>query len=212
MSARRGLGHHPIAAADSRVERGGAQRGAGLVELALVALILVTMVGATFDYGRAWRGGVAATEGVRTAARIGSNGGKDRAADFNSLSGMKSALTASGLIDGVERVVVFRTDDPDGEIPTVCKTGTSSVCQIIPGNAFRTSWETDSVTAATQTNGCLNIATSRNWCPTTRITTQATSEYYGVWIQVRHEYIFPIIGDDVTIERTAVMRLEPEVE
>ena len=41
---------------------------------------------------------------------------------------------------------------------------------------------------------------------------QATAEYYGVWIKVKHDYLFPIIGDDVTIERTAVMRLEPEVE
>lgn len=188
------------------------ERGAGLIELALVALLLFTLAGGTFDYGMAWRSGIGATEGVRTAARIGSNGGKDRATDFNALSGMKSALTASGLIDGVQRVVIFRTDSANGTIPSTCKTTATSACQVITGTSFRTNWESLSVTSATQTNGCLNIASYRNWCPTTRNNTQATSQYYGVWIQVRHDYLFPIIGDGVTIERTAVMRLEPEVE
>ncbi|MBX3314790.1 MAG: pilus assembly protein [Actinobacteria bacterium] len=188
------------------------ERGAGLVEFAFVALLLFTLVGGTFDYGMAWRSGIGATEGVRTAARIGSNGGKDRATDFNALSGMKSALTASGLVDGVERVVIFRTDNIDGEIPTACKTTATSACQVITGTAFRTNWESLAMTSATQTNGCLNVATYRNWCPTTRNNTQATSEYFGVWVRIRHDYLFPIIGDGVTIERTAVMRLEPEVE
>lgn len=192
--------------------RAGDDRGAGLVELAFVALLLVVLVGGTFDYGLAWRSGIAANEGVRTAARIGSNAGKNRAADFNALSGMKSALTASGLIDGVQRVVVFRTDATDGAIPTACKTSSTSACQVITGANFRTSWETQSMTSATQADGCLNVATSRNWCPTSRVHAQATAQYYGVWVQIRHDYLFPIIGDDVTIERTAVMRLEPEVE
>ena len=31
--------------------------------------------------------------------------------------------------------------------------------------------------------------------------TRTPAEYYGVWVQIRHDYIFPIIGKDVLIER-----------
>lgn len=207
------LGHrHRPPAAGTRARSVSAERGAGLVELSLVALLLFTFVGATFDYGLGWRSGLGVNEGARTAARVGSSAGRDRAADYAALSGMKAALTASGLIDGVERVVVFRASRPDGRVPTVCKTGETSGCNVIDGDDFRTSWEAETVEEATNSNGCLDVYDYRSWCPADRDADQASAEYFGVWLQVRHDYLFPIIGDDTLIERTAVMRIEPEVE
>ena len=50
----------------------------------------------------------------------------------------------------------------------------------------------------------------RSWCPTTRKDVQIEADYLGVWIQLEHPYTFDLIGDSVTIEREAVMRLEPQ--
>lgn len=188
------------------------QRGASIVELSLVTLLLFLLVAGTFDYGRAWRAGVAANEGVRTGARVASAAGRERGADYTALSGMKSALTASGLIDGVERVVVFQASSANGTVPPACKTTNSSSCQIISGTAFKTPWQDADMEDATTASGCLQIASTKTWCPTSRDANQDTAQYYGVWVQIRHDYIFPIIGKDVLIERTAVMRLEPEVQ
>lgn len=204
------LAHHrPAHGTRPRPEAGSL--GSTIVELAMVILLLFLLLAATFDYGFAWKSGLAANEAVRTGARVGSSAGDQRGADFVSLSGLKASLSASGILDGVERVVVFRATSADGAVPAGCKTGTGSNCQIITGAQFRTGWQTGTVESATTAKGCLNIATVKAWCPTDRVAEQNTAEYYGVWIKVRHDYLFPIIGDQVYIERTAVMRIEPEV-
>lgn len=207
----RRLAHRRPHRPSSPTARAG-ELGASIVELSLVALLLFVLVAGTFDYGLAWKSGLGANEAVRTGARVASSAGKVRSADFVALSGLKASLTASGLIDGVERVVVFRASTASGAVPEACKTTSTSACQVIPGAAFKTPWEAGSVNASTGTNGCLNIATAKNWCPTSRNTTQANGEFYGVWVKIKHDYLFPIIGNSVSIERTAVMRLEPEVE
>lgn len=188
------------------------ERGAGIVEFAFVALLLFSLSAGAYDYGQAWRTGLTVNEAVRTGARVGSAGGVDRAADFNALSGLKASLASSGELDGVVRVVVFRSDTADGRVPTACRTGSSSACQVITGAQFKTAWEAGSVNSATQTNGCLNVASAQNWCPTGRNNNQAVAQFYGVWVQFRHDFLFPVMGSGTDIERTAVMRLEPKVE
>ena len=192
--------------------RVGGERGATLVELAVISVFLVTMIAGTFDYGQAWRSGLAVNEASRTGARVGSAQGPSRAADYNALSGAKAALVSSGKLARVLRVVVFRSTAADGKVPTACKTGSTSDCQVITGTAFQTSWESQSYTSATDSTGCLVIATAKNWCPTSRIDTQATAEYYGLWIQIRHPYMFPLLGSGIDVARSSTMRIEPRAE
>ncbi len=193
------------------VEASPRERGAVIVELAFVAVFLLVVIAGTFDYGQAWRAGLAINEASRTAARVGSAQGTTRAGDFNALSGAKAALVTNGRLNDVERVVVFRAG-ADGKVPTTCKTGSTTACQVIKGDDFRTAWESQSVTAATTTEGCLRVAIAPNWCPTTRDNVQVTAEYYGVWIRYRYDHEFSVFGTSTTIERTTIMRLEPKVE
>lgn len=196
-----------------RCRRCSGERGAGLVEFALVALLIFTLGAGAFDYGQAWRTGLSVNEAVRTGARVGSASGPTKEADFYALSGLKASLESSGDLDGVERVVVFLASDPDGKIPPSCKIGGGSGCQTIDGAAFIANWEGGGpVGAINASTGCLNIAINKNWCPTSRNNVQQTAQYYGVWVKVGHDFIFPIMGSKTYIERTAVMRLEPKLE
>lgn len=188
------------------------QRGATLVELAFVSVFLVSIIAGTYDFGQAWRTGLAVNEAARTGARVGSAQGPVREADFNALSGAKAALVSSGRLDRVLRVVVFRSTAADGKMPAACKTAATTDCQVIPGAAFQTNWEASAYTSVTTATGCLTIATAQNWCPTTRDNVQTSAEYYGIWIQVRHPYEFPLLGSGTDIERTVTMRLEPKAE
>lgn len=188
------------------------ERGAVLVEMAVVALLLVTLLAGTFDYGMAWRVGLATNEASRTAARVGSARSAERDADYAALSGAKAALDASGQLDKVQRVVIFRSLSANGRMPQSCRTGSGTGCQVITGDQFRTAWETRTMDQATHPNGCLRVATSRSWCPTSRINAQSSADHYGVWIMLRQDHRFPIMGDGVDIERTTVMRLEPKPE
>jgi Flp pilus assembly protein TadG len=195
--------------------------GISLVELGLVAMLFLGLTAAAIDFGLGWRAGLAVTEATRTGARVGSALGPKppdstgREADYYILSGAKSALTASNKISQVQRVVIFRSTTSDGAVPTACKTGTGDgSCSIIPGAAFQTNWEAggDYLTA-TDAQGCMNIATTKAFCPTSRINTpQANAEYLGVWIKIRHPYLFKILGSGVDVSRTTIMRLEPRAE
>lgn len=186
------------------------ERGAVLVELAFVALFLLVVIAGTYDYGQAWRAGLAINEASRTAARVGSAQGTTRAGDFNALSGAKAALVSNGRLGDVERVVVFSAGT-DGKIPAGCKTGSTAACQVILGPAFRTNWESQAVNTATTPDGCLQVAYAKNWCPTARNNVQLTAQYYGVWIKYRYDHEFSVFGTDTSIERTTTMRLEPKV-
>lgn len=192
--------------------RVGGERGATLIELAVISVFLITMIAGTFDYGQAWRSGLAVNEASRTGARVGSAQGPSRAADYNALSGAKAALVSSGKLARVLRVVVFRSTAADGKVPAACKTGSTTECQVITGTAFQTNWQAQPYTSATDAAGCLIIATAKNWCPTSRIDTQATAEYYGIWIQIRHPYTFPLLGSGTDVARSSTMRIEPRAE
>lgn len=182
-----------------------------MVELAIVSLFLISIFAGTYDYGQAWRTGLSANEAARTGARVGSARGPERDADYFALSGVKAALESSGKLDDVERVVVFRSTTANGRVPNACKTGSNSNCQVITGANFRSTWNLSPMTTVTGTTGCLSIASSSGWCPTTRINDQETAEYYGIWVKLRHDYEFPLLGSGTDVSRTAVMRLEPKV-
>lgn len=181
-----------------------------LVEFAFVGLILLALLAAAFDYGMGWRVGLAANEGVRAGARVGSGQGTELTADYSLLSSMRAALESSGVLDQVERVVVFEAATAAGRVPSACVTGSGSgqECNILTGAQFRgIPADPDD---AIDGDGCITPAVTKRWCPDERVDVQLTADYLGVWVRIRHDHMFPVLGDSTTIERTAVMRLEPE--
>jgi Flp pilus assembly protein TadG len=205
------ISHHPRSARLVRSRRRG-EPGAVLVEMAFVAMFLAVLAGGAYDYGMGWRQGLAVTEAARTGARVGSSQGRLVGADFALLSGTKSALASSGVLGAVNRVVIYKADTAGGDVPANCKTTTSTnppqSCNILTGAQFRALPATAGTGVLTAT-GCINNSQSKKWCPTTRNNVQLTAEYIGVWVQVTYTYQFKFLGSSQTIERDAVMRLEP---
>ncbi|QXC62714.1 pilus assembly protein [Aquihabitans sp. G128] len=183
-----------------------------LVELALVSVLLLTIAAGTYDYGMAWRAGLAGTEAARTGARVGSAQADAVGADFALLSGTRSALASSGQLSNVTRVVIYQSSTTTGEVPANCKTTTSSSisekCNILTGAQFR-AMPTAVGTGTLDSKGCIAASQTRNWCPTDRNGVQLTADYLGVWVQLNYSYQFRLVGTTRSIERDAVMRLEP---
>jgi Flp pilus assembly protein TadG len=189
-----------------RPRRRDGQGGTAIVELAFISLMLTTLIAGTWNYGGVWRAALRDNEAVRTGVRTGAAMGKDQLADWYALSGARASLDSSGNLNQVQRVVIFRSDTTDGKIPVDCKTATStsSKCNIITGANFIAMTQADF-----NGSGCYTKATVNNWCPTSRIDVQATAEYFGMWIQITQTYDFKMLGSSSTIERQAVMRIEP---
>ena len=124
------LAHRRVA---GPVER-SRERGAGLVELALVGLFLTFLVAATFDYGFAWRAGLAVNESARAGARVGSGQSLSAGADYYALNSLRASLTASGTLDQVEKVVIFKATTTDGKVPASClKASPTGTCNVLTG-------------------------------------------------------------------------------
>lgn len=191
-----------------RRARAEGERGAALVEFAMVALILILLAAGAYDFGVGWRTGLAVNEGARAGARVGSSQGAKVEADFALLSSAKAALDSSGVLDEVTRVVIYRANGSDGKVPTPCTNSNAGTCNILSGAQLRAL--PDSSSGAINSSGCVTNSIRRSWCPTTRKDVQIEADYLGVWIQLEHPYTFDLIGDSVTIEREAVMRLEPQ--
>lgn len=186
------------------------QVGAVLVELAIVAMFLVTITAGAYDYGMAWRVGLVTNEASRTAARTGSAMGANPLADWYALSGAKAALKNSGRLQDVQQVIVYRSSTTNGAVPTDCLnsvSGTTQKCVVLTGSAFRNMNQAN----FNSTTGCFQTAVVQTWCPSSRNNVQLTSEYYGIYIKTRYNHLFRTLNKQTDLERTAVMRLEPTV-
>lgn len=205
------------------------ERGTAMIELAFTALLIFSLSAGAVDYGLGWRSGLAVTEASRAGARVGSSLGPQdttstditkngRIADFYAVSSAKAALRASGKLDDVERLVLYQSMSSDGQPSSACRNGTGDgTCSIISGAALRTSWDAasdeTSVKNQTTSTGCLVIANPQAFCPTLRKNTpQGSAEYLGVYVRIRHHYIFPILGSGTDVARLTVMRIEPKAE
>ena len=205
------LGHHGArpAAFERPARRGrlGGAAGAALVELAFVALFIATISAGAYDYGMAYREALAVNEAARTGVRTGSALGTNWQADYYALSGAKAALAASNKLGGVQRVVIYKSTTEDGNPPAECTTAISSTlaCNMITGQQFRDM----TLSNFNTTTGCFTDATIKNWCPSSRNNIQLTADYYGIWIQTKYSHLFKVVNPSTTINRDAVMRLEP---
>lgn len=203
--------------ASRRAER---ERGATLVEFAFVGMFLLVLVAGTFDYGFAWRMGLAVNEAARAGARVGSGQALSRGADYYALNSVRSALTASGAIDQVQKVVIFKSTTADGVVPSTClQASPSGSCNVLTGaqlkaltaSSFDLTISTDPTVAPTG-SGCLKSSAAQRvgWCPSARSNDQdAGSDYYGVYVEAAYPRKFTSFGGSITVTRTAVMRLEP---
>ena len=191
--------------------RGRRRRDAGvvLVEFALVVNMLLGMGLGIYEFGFAWRSSAAVTSGARSAARTASSLATDDSADYQALSSIRSDLQASGLLDDLLLVVVYKSTTTDGAVPASCKTNaaTSALCDIYTGDQVRTMLEADFST----TTGCMTGMIVANYCPNVRNPIMSTADYVGVWVKVRHDYQTGLFGSGIEIKRSAVMRIEPRV-
>ncbi len=192
-----------------RARRMAGDRGAAMIELGLVVMLLITLSLGIVEFGWAWRSSMSTVTATRSGSRTAASLGKDPQADYFALTSLKASLESSRLINGLQRVVVFRADSLDGTVPTACKSGTPTAgdrCNVYTGDQVRGI----NLSQFDATTGCMTAAPAKFYCPNTRNTQQATADYLGVFVELRHGYVTKFFGAGLTINRTSVMRLEPK--
>lgn len=193
--------------------RRAGDRGAALVEMILFTPLLVMIAIGILEYGLAWRDSITVAGASRAGARVGSNAGNDRLADYNTLLAVQAAI-ASIPSARVNRVVIYKANSANGD-PTDarCTAGTAvaNVCNVYTGSQLA------SMTAAnfsgTSGSTCSSSSWDAPWCPLGRQSQQSIgADYLGIWVSISHPYVTRIFpGNGLTITDKAVMRLEPSV-
>jgi hypothetical protein len=185
------------------------ERGAVLIEFALVAMFLITIAFGTMEYGYGWRASMNVLTAARAGARSVSSSGNDYLSDYLALTSIRTNLDSEGLLTGLQRVIIYRSTAADGQPPTNCVSGTptsADKCNVYMAG------EVQSVAASqfNTTTGCKTGSTTSFYCPNARVIAQGTADSIGVWVQAKQKSLTLFFGGSgFTASRRAVMRMEP---
>ncbi|MEM7095560.1 MAG: TadE/TadG family type IV pilus assembly protein [Actinomycetota bacterium] len=174
------------------------ERGAQLVEFALVSVLLFVIIFGLIEGGLLVRARNNVASSADDAARRGAIAADESSADWQILRQLevRGALRASQI----NYVVVYRASSSTEAPPATCQAGTpvTDVCNVYERADF-------DVDASLFT--CSDPGLDANWCPTDRAEDTTAFEYVGVWINATHTGLFGIFGD-VELGAQSVLPLE----
>ena len=191
--------------------RARGDRGATLVEAAVVTPVLLLIIFGIFEFGFFFRNYLAVSNGARDGAREASVAANVADADYRVMRAIERATAA--LPDGaIELIKVYEATDPEDRASDVGCGGSSSVLGVC--NVYTASDLTRDVTQW----GCQTTAAGdpvdspdRFWCPTDREVSIGTGlDYVGVEITVTHDYITGLFGSSNTFDDYIVLKVEPQ--
>jgi Flp pilus assembly protein TadG len=197
-----------------RRRRARGERGAALVEFALLSPVLILVVAGVLEFGMAWRDSMTVSNALRSGARVGSNAGRERSADYDVLKSIEAAMKEIPDTARVQRIVIYKANTSNSVPTASCMAGTPSSSPSAPCNVYTGADLTRPASDFAGTTSCGASAPDRFWCPVTRQNQQALgADYLGVWMQVRYNYVTHVFpGTGLTIRDRAIMRLEPRLD
>ena len=181
----------PEAKARSR-RIGRTDRGATMVEFAIIAIALFSMIFGIIEGAFAVRARNTINNAVDDAARRGAVAGTNNNADYLVLQ----QLFGRGARDAatVEYVVVYKADNGSAEVPADCKAGVpvDKVCNVFYPGTFDTD---ESGFGCPSGNGT-------SWCPNTR-TSEDELSFLGVYVKAKYEPILDQLLVDFSFDVNA---------
>ena len=193
-------------------------RGAALVEIALVAPILVVLGLLIVELGFAWRQNLYVERAAQTAARTAASSGADLFTDFDTLQSVASTMGGADNVT-IERVIVFDATT-SGEVPNQClsvpatglaRKGIPFTCNVYSAAQVNTSSPGLGFPRTTDATTCPGSAWDWNWCPMRdRDRELPGMDRVGVYIEVSYDPLTGLFPNpSPTFTTTAVFQLEP---
>lgn len=177
-------------------DRFGDERGAAMVELAIMATVLLTLVFGVFETGMAWSDSQLVTQATRVGARSVSQLGINAQADSFAVESIEAAL--GDLSTEVTRIVIYDASAADGAMPPACVAalppGIAGQCSVYDGTHF----------------GTYGAWADGAWAPADRDNDLTTGDYLGVAVEVDRPLIAGFLSQtSFAIHDTTVMKIEP---
>ncbi|MGY6500360.1 MAG: TadE/TadG family type IV pilus assembly protein [Acidimicrobiales bacterium] len=192
-----------------RLRRG--ERGAVIVEFALILPVLSLLALGIFEYGNLWRQVGSLERSAQLGARVATQQANGRFADYEALRAVDAQTRGMNGVE-VTRVVIFRSEDPDGTIPPACLGGSvAGLCNTYTGAQVRTVNPVGFGVAGTSANpSCAGGSWDSGWCPTGRPRSTTAPLRIGVHVTVEYTPVTGLIpGPTATYSRQAIYQIEP---
>lgn len=188
----------------SRRER---ERGATLVEAALVTPLLFMLVFGVIEFGTAWFHRSAVEDMSAVGARAASVSGSDAVADYQILQAVRRATADTGAVTAV---VVYRATAPGDPLPDACRTASVVNTATVRGcNRYGAA----DLSLAADRFGCTGTARDATWCPSTRRTAlqgaKGPPDYVGVYVETHHQSATGLLGRLWDFRSVTVLPIEP---
>ena len=210
------LGHRVRRAPEPAIAARKRERGAVLVEAALLTPILLLLVFGTMEMGYAFYGKLTVSHMSVAGARAASGGANDVLSDYNTLQAVKDAATGYADSD-ISLVVIYRAASSDDRVPSACLTASVANSSSVRGcNRYTGA----SLSLASSQFGCVGPPgpTTKDdnfWCPTARKTAlladagNGPPDYVGVYVKAVHHNLFGLFGRSFTFTSDTVIKIEP---
>jgi hypothetical protein len=197
MGGMSGLSRRPFRARARH--RHADDRGAALVEGAIITPLLLLLVFGVIEFGFLFKDSLTIANAARSGARVGSSSANDPLADYNVLKAIEPAQNLAHI----NAIVVFKAAGPNGTLPPGCDLGgQGGICNYYPASDL-------SVDQATFLSP--GFTDSLSWPSSARqcsLSVPGGPDYIGVWISATHSSTVGLFPSK-TLHDTTVMREEP---
>ena len=177
--------------------RARSQRGAALVEAAIVLPLILILTAGIVEYGVAFHESAAVASASRAGARTASAMPKNDQLAFGAADSASSQLQGAGSDDPVA-VWIFRVQA--GTTGPIGVFGGCTDCVGYPWNAATHRFDT-----------ALALPGSSPWLTASEDACAGESDQVGVAVMLDHQYLFGVFGRSKRLTHTTVMRLEPYI-
>ena len=176
--------------------RMGEDRGATLVEAAIVLPVFFLLVFGVLEFGFGFKNWLSINHAAREGARVAVAAADQVRADQFALEALTEGLVGDGMLDAVAFVTIGHAGDADENGPRTnlyTPAGTACGWTPCPDIDINPSFEADV-----------------KWPPSARDVELPDVDRLKVTIRFSHEYLTGFVGDNVTWTATKVMRIEPQ--
>ncbi|MEM7340089.1 MAG: TadE family protein [Actinomycetota bacterium] len=184
------------------------ERGAALVEFALVTPVLLILTLTAWEFTLIWLRNQAVINASQSAARAAAQAGTAEEADQAAVRAAKAAL--GDRWDRIDRIVIYALDS-DGSTPAAC---VDLATRTSPGGARCNVYtQPDVVQADDAAHFSCGGGAASNWCPTTRNGDLLSADWLGVRVDYNDTWVSNVVPwGSYTLADTTVMRIEPRVD
>ena len=182
-------------------------RGAAIIEAALILPVFVVLVLAVLEGGRIMLGNQTMGAATAGAARSASLAANDLDADYLILQAIEDATQGRIKSSSITKIVIFEASSSTASVPADCLIGpVSGKCNVYDGTSFDIP-EEDLAT-------CDPPSLARFWCPSDRKYAAQNDngngppDWIGVYIEADFDLVTGIFGDQIQFDETKVTRVE----